>query len=66
MREKSCHLQYAHFPNSLDDDMTRLVGILILFSNTKISNISSLELSKQMMSNQHQPTQLHTYLACPI
>jgi hypothetical protein len=32
-------LQYAHFPNSLDDDMTQLTGIL--FSNTNISKISS-------------------------
>jgi hypothetical protein len=36
-----CHLQYAQFPNSLDDDMTRSARILILFSNTKISKISS-------------------------
>jgi hypothetical protein len=41
--KESCHFQYAHFPN---DDMTWSVGILILFSNTKISRISSwLEIS---------------------
>jgi hypothetical protein len=34
-------LQYAHFPNPLDDGMTRSAGILILFSNTNISKISS-------------------------
>jgi hypothetical protein len=44
--KKSCHLQYAHFPNSLDDDMTWSTEILIIFSSTKISKISSqLEIS---------------------
>jgi hypothetical protein len=39
-------LQCSHFPNSLDDDMKWLAEILILFSNTEISKISSqLEMS---------------------